>query len=92
LNPISITVFILPLKHMAKESVGTATGIINAGAQVGSILSPTIMGYLISSSGNNYNVAFMFLVISCIVTLIAAMTINTKKSLKSNEDVSVVHE
>ncbi|WP_248930621.1 MFS transporter [Paenibacillus hamazuiensis] len=80
LNPISITVFIMPLKHMAKESVGTATGIINAGAQVGSILSPTVMGYLISSSGNNYNAAFMFLVFSCIVMLIAGLTINTKKS------------
>jgi len=86
LNPVSITVFILPLKHMAKDSVGTATGIINAGAQVGSILSPTIMGYLIGSTGNNYNVAFMFLVISCIVMLMAGFTINTKKSLQLNKE------
>jgi sugar phosphate permease len=78
LNAISITVFILPLKYMAKESVGTTTGIINGGGQVGSILSPAIMGYIISTTNQNYDAAFWFLIVSSLVALAAGLTIHTR--------------
>ncbi|MNN62038.1 Major Facilitator Superfamily protein [compost metagenome] len=80
LNAISITVFILPLKYVAKESVGTATGIINGGGQVGSILSPAIMGYIISATNQNYDAAFWFLVVSSLVALAAGLTIHTRNA------------
>ncbi|SIS13570.1 Sugar phosphate permease [Peribacillus simplex] len=81
LNAMNITVFVLPLKHIAEDSVGTATGIINTGAQIGSILTPTIMGFLINAFDQNYNVAFMFLVASSLAVLIVGITINTKKKI-----------
>ncbi|MFE4707641.1 MFS transporter [Peribacillus simplex] len=81
LNAMNITVFVLPLKHISEDSVGTATGIINTGAQIGSILTPTIMGFLINAFDQNYNVAFMFLVASALAVLIVGITINTKKKI-----------
>ena len=79
LNAMNITVFVLPMKNIPESSVGTATGIINAGAQIGSIVTPSVLGYLISVFNQNYNVAFMFLVISSLIIFIIGFTINTKK-------------
>jgi nitrate/nitrite transporter NarK len=76
---MNITVFVLPMKNIAEDSVGTATGIINTGAQVGSIVTPSVLGYLINAFNQNYNVAFMFLVASSLIILIVGLTINTKK-------------
>jgi len=79
LNAMNITVFVLPMKNISESSIGTATGIINTGAQIGSIVTPSVLGYLISAFNQNYNVAFMFLVASSLVILIVGFTINTKK-------------
>ncbi|MFP3125897.1 MFS transporter [Ectobacillus funiculus] len=79
LNAMNITVFVLPMKNISESSIGTATGIINTGAQIGSIVTPSVFGYLISAFNQNYNVAFMFLVASSLVILIVGFTINTKK-------------
>ncbi|MED4225571.1 hypothetical protein [Neobacillus cucumis] len=65
---------------MSKESIGTVTGLINCGGQIGGLLSPTIMGFLIGAFSRNYNVAFLFLVASAILTLIISLTTNTNKS------------
>lgn len=84
LNAMNITVFVLPMKNIAENSVGTATGIINTGAQIGSIITPSLIGYLIGAFNQNYNVAFMFLVASSLIILVVGLTINTKKSVTSN--------
>jgi sugar phosphate permease len=80
LNAMNITVFVLPLNKIAEESVGTATGIINTGGQIGSVLTPTIVGYLISAFHQNYNAAFMFLVASALVVMVVGMTITSGKT------------
>lgn len=90
LNAMNITVFVLPLKHISEDSVGTATGIINTGAQIGSILTPTIMGFLINAFDQNYNVAFMFLVASALAVLIVGITINTKKKIDDLNETTAV--
>ncbi|MFJ7512610.1 MFS transporter [Peribacillus simplex] len=90
LNAMNITVFVLPLKHISEDSVGTATGIINTGAQIGSILTPTIMGFLINAFDQNYNVAFMFLIASALAVLIVGITINTKKKIDDLNETTAV--
>ncbi|WP_411504363.1 MFS transporter [Brevibacillus centrosporus] len=84
LNAMNITVFVLPLKKIAEESVGTATGIINTGGQIGSVLTPTIVGYLITAFHQNYNAAFMFLVASSLVVMVVGMTIQSGKKESSS--------
>ncbi|MED4225577.1 MFS transporter [Neobacillus cucumis] len=79
LNALNITVFVVPMKYISENSVGTATGIINTGGQIGSTITPTVIGYLISAFNQNYNAAFMFLVASSIVVLIIGLTVNTKR-------------
>lgn len=83
LNAMNITVFVLPMKNIADESVGTATGIINTGGQIGSILTPTIVGYLITAFNQNYNAAFMFLVASALVVLIVGLTVKSNKKVET---------
>ena len=81
LNGMNLTVFAIPLKNISDESVGTATGTINFGAQIGSILTPTIFGYLLSASNQNFNVGFGFLIASAVVVIFVGSTINTKKKI-----------
>lgn len=67
-------VFTLPHRLMKQRVVGTAFGMINFGGQAAGILSPAIMGFLISST-NSYNSAFLFLTASCLVAAIISLTI-----------------
>lgn len=85
LNAMNITVFVLPMKNIAENSVGTATGIINTGGQIGSTVTPSILGYLISAFNQNYNAAFMFLVASSLVVLVVGLTVNTKRGNAEDE-------
>lgn len=84
LNALNITVFVVPMKYFSEDSVGTVTGIINTGGQIGSTGTPSIIGYLISAFNQNYNAAFMFLVASSIVVLIVGLTVNTKRGSKED--------
>jgi MFS transporter, ACS family, glucarate transporter len=40
------------------ESVGLLTGMMNTLGQLGGSVAPTIIGYLLAASGNNWNIAF----------------------------------
>ncbi|WNC17548.1 MFS transporter [Brevibacillus brevis] len=80
LNAMNITVFVLPMKMISEASVGTATGIINTGGQIGSVLTPTIVGFLINAFDQNYHAAFMFLVASALVVLVVGLSISTRKA------------
>jgi MFS transporter, ACS family, glucarate transporter len=40
------------------ESVGLLTGMMNTLGQLGGSIAPTIIGYLLAASGNNWNIAF----------------------------------
>lgn len=75
LNAISISVFVAIMKHYPKESVGTATGLINSLAQIGSFLSPVLMGVILHRTHQNYQVAFGFLVGCALVTCAVAASI-----------------
>lgn len=72
-------VFSAPHRLMPQHVVASAFGLINFGGQTAGILSPTIMGALISATGGNYSIAFIFLAISCLVACAIAFTLPGKK-------------
>lgn len=76
-------IFTAPHRLMSQQVVASAFGIINFGGQAAGILSPTIMGSLISATGGNYQAAFIFLAISCFVACIVACTLPSKKNTSS---------
>ena len=74
LNAISISVFVSIMKHFPQNSVGTATGLINSLAQLGSFLSPMLIGAVLTATGQNYGIAFSVLVGCALVVCIIATT------------------
>lgn len=83
LNAISISVFVSILKHFPTHSVGTATGLINSIAQLGSFASPMLIGAILSATGQNYEIAFTVIVGCALVVCLIAMTIPSNSSLSS---------
>lgn len=66
--------FSAPHRLMPQYVVATAFGMINFGGQAAGILSPTIMGTIISVTGS-YASAFVFLAISCLVACAISFTL-----------------
>ncbi|WP_138469058.1 MFS transporter [Poseidonocella sp. HB161398] len=74
LNAISISVFTTIMKHFPSNSVGTATGLINSLAQLGSFASPMLIGWVLAATGQNYGIAFSVIVACALVILAIAAT------------------
>jgi MFS family permease len=77
LNAISISVFVTIMKHYPSHSVGTATGLINSLAQIGSFASPTAIGAILHATDQNYQTAFLAIIGCAVVTLAVAATLPT---------------
>ncbi len=73
LNAISISVFVSIMKHFPQNSVGTATGLINSLAQLGSFASPMLIGAVLSATNQNYGIAFS-VIVGCAVVVCAIAT------------------
>ena len=84
------TVFALPHKVFSKKVIGSAIGIVNLGGMLGAFLAPMVMGYLIETFNGSYTSAFVYLIVCSVLTIIAAVTLNLKKSL-SVENAKVVN-
>ncbi|MET3851236.1 MULTISPECIES: MFS transporter [unclassified Paenibacillus] len=68
-------VFTLPHRLMKQRVVASSFGMLNFGGQAAGIVSPTIMGLLISASGGSFNSAFLFLTGSCLMAAVVSLTI-----------------
>ncbi|MBP2171279.1 sugar phosphate permease [Erwinia toletana] len=75
LNAISISVFVTIIKQFPKDSVGTATGLINSVAQIGSFLSPLVIGYILKLTDQNYSSAFLMIIACAIITCLISLSI-----------------
>lgn len=73
LNAISISVFVSIMKHFPHNTVGTATGLINSLAQLGSFASPMLIGAVLSATNQNYGIAFS-VIVACAVLVCAIAT------------------
>ncbi|MQB23102.1 MFS transporter [Agrobacterium tumefaciens] len=74
LNAISISVFVSIMKHFPQNTVGTATGLINSLAQLGSFASPMLIGTVLSATNQNYGIAFSVIVACAVLVCIIATT------------------
>ncbi|UVV67862.1 MFS transporter [Brucella anthropi] len=88
LNAISISVFVSIMKHFPQDSVGTATGLINSLAQLGSFISPMLIGSVLSATGQNYGIAFSVLIGCAIVVCTIASTFPAIHGNKTVEQTS----
>ncbi|MBO9653537.1 MAG: MFS transporter [Agrobacterium tumefaciens] len=74
LNAISISVFVSIMKHFPQNTVGTATGLINSLAQLGSFASPMLIGAVLSATNQNYGIAFSVIVACAVLVCVIATT------------------
>ncbi|WP_051516883.1 MFS transporter [Herbaspirillum sp. RV1423] len=72
------TVFVIPLKHLPDEAVGTASGIINFGGQIAAGIGPVVIGFLINASKGSFAPAFVFLIGSGVCALLISLTWKSK--------------
>jgi sugar phosphate permease len=66
-------VFGLPLRLVPTGRIGTATSLINCGAQLGGSISPYVMGLLAAHS--SFSVAFGFLLVGTVLTITGGLWI-----------------
>jgi MFS family permease len=85
LNAISISVFVAIMKNYPKDSIGTATGLINSLAALGSFASPMLVGYILKVTNNDYKIAFTALIACAVAACIAAAVMRSSH----HHDVSV---
>lgn len=58
----------LPMECVKRKFAGTASGVMNTGGNIGGIVSPIIIGYLVGMSG--YNAAFTYMVGALVATAV----------------------
>ncbi|MCE5219817.1 MAG: MFS transporter [Clostridium sp.] len=85
----STAIFVIPLKYMKRESIGTVTGILNFGQQLAGILAPSIMGYMITIFNGSYIAVFLFVIFTVAISFVISLTIDTNKNEKNSADIKL---
>ena len=68
----------LPMNTVPKEVMGIASGFINMAGQIAAFISPTVVGYLVGTTGGNYDLSFIFLIVSLLVSCAIVFTLPSK--------------
>lgn len=69
-----IAIWSMPLKFENTGATGSTAGVINMGSQLAGVVSPAIMGFLISAYGGSYTGAFVFLIACAVLCIVVSMT------------------
>ncbi len=72
-NFVYATVFAAPLRHFPESSIGSTTGLMNFGGQIGGSVAPAAMGAMIAASGGSYLAAFYLLLASAVTSAVVAL-------------------
>jgi MFS family permease len=75
---ISATVFVLPLKYLPMQMIGSATGFINFMQQAAGVVAPATMGFLITRYAGSYTPVFLFVIAIILVSAAVSLLIKTK--------------
>lgn len=75
---ITSTVFVLPLKYLPRNMVGSATGLINFGQQIAGACAPAIIGFLIAST-QSYQLVCTFVIVVILVSSSMSLFIKSKE-------------
>lgn len=68
------------MDNINPKVMGTASGIVNVGAQFAGMLAAPVMGFLIDASGGSYYSAFIFIIVALVASALVTLTIRMKKS------------
>jgi MFS transporter, ACS family, hexuronate transporter len=84
--------FVIPLKRMREETVGTATGVMNFGGQIAGAVAPAVMGWLIAHLNQTFTPAFMFLIGSGVLSFVVALTLLDRHKPINQTELSTDHQ
>ena len=76
----SAVVYMVPMKYLPKQAVGTATGMIILGQQLAGSVSPVVMGYLITALGGSYAGVFGFAIAVILLGALTALSLKVRKA------------
>lgn len=71
----------MPLKQLPSQIMGSAFGMLNTGANLASFLTPAIMGALIQAFHGSYEIAFAYLIVGNLVSLVMGLFLGKTKKL-----------
>ena len=73
-NFVYATVFAAPLRHVPEHLIGSTSGLMNFGGQLGNTITPVATGALIAASGGAFFSAFWLMIGAGVLATIAAAT------------------
>jgi len=75
------SIWALPVIYLPENLMGSGSGFVNTGGQLGGLVAPFALGLVIDWTGGNYDAAFKLLAFSCMVSsAIIFFGIREKKS------------
>ncbi|MBF4694534.1 MFS transporter [Fusibacter ferrireducens] len=74
----------LIMKQFSSEVTGSVVGLVNFGSQAGSFTAPFIIGIIVDANKGSFDMIFLFLTVIAVISIIAFLTIFSKRSLRSN--------
>lgn len=80
-----IAIWSMPLKFEDTSSTGATAGVINLGSQLAGVVSPTVMGILITGFNGSYTGAFLFLIGCAAVCALVAMTLPSDRATSDRQ-------
>jgi sugar phosphate permease len=70
----------LPMNIIPPPVMGTGGAFVNTGGQMAAFLSPMIVGFAVQSSNGNFNIAFLILIASAVISALIALTLKEPKA------------
>ncbi|MDR3590787.1 MAG: MFS transporter [Negativicutes bacterium] len=75
------SIWALPVIYLPENLMGSGSGFVNTGGQLGGLVAPFALGLVIDWTGGNYDAAFRLLAFSCLISsLIIFFGIGEKKN------------
>ena len=62
------SIWALPVIYLPENLMGSGSGFVNTGGQLGGLVAPFALGLMIDWTGGNYDAAFRLLAVSCLVS------------------------
>jgi len=78
----------MPLRQLPSQIMGSAFGMLNTGANLASFLTPAVMGFLIQAFDGSYNVAFSYLIVGNLLSLVMGLLLGQSKKLLASSSVA----
>lgn len=78
----------MPLRQLPAQIMGSAFGMLNTGANLASFFTPAVMGFLIQAFNGSYHVAFTYLIIGNLLSLVMGLLLGKSKKLLTSPPVA----